>query len=209
MNVNITLVLIFLVIHNSFTQEKQIETQSVLLDDLVLFIADNYSLSDSETDDDIETETKNITFLIETPRRNPSQEDVISLKQSFRFLSKRLSESDRVSIVAYSGMNGLVLAQTSPRDIKKILYTLDNFDAQIDKECRDGIAYAYEYADKNHQEFATNAVVMIRNPNPAGYASANQATNFIQEDNKPKKSGSAIIIAAITLLPEIISVIKD
>jgi len=202
-----TILLFLLMTSHSYSQGKKIQTKSVLLDDFVSFIAENYSLSNLDEDED--DETNNITFLIETLRRNPSQEDIISLKQSFRFLSKRLSESDNVSIVAYSSINGLVLAKTSPRNIKKILYALDNFNAQIDKECHDGITYAYEYAENIYEGVSNNTVVMIRNPNPKGYAPSNLTTNTMQEENKPKKAGSAIILTAITLLPEIISVIKD
>lgn len=208
-----TILLFVFVMHNSLAQEKNIETKSVLLDDFISFIAENYSLSeydDDEEDEDV-IEARNITFLIETPRRRQSQEDIMSLKQSFRFLSKRLSETDNISIVAYSGLNGLVLPKTSSKSIKKVLYALDNFKAQIDKECQDGITYAYEYANKIHEDLADNSVVMVRNPNPnpVDYVSTNTTTSIVEDSNKPKKNGGAIILTAITLLPEIIAVIKD
>ena len=52
---------------------------------------------------------------------------------------------------------------------------------------------------------------MVRNPNPStdSYMSTNMTSNFTQEESKPKKNGGAIILTAITLLPEIIAVIKD
>ncbi|WP_250436802.1 vWA domain-containing protein [Hanstruepera flava] len=209
----ITILLVAFTIHTSLSQEKSIETKSVLLNDFVSFIAENYSISniEEETDEDEEVKPKSITFLIETPRRNLSHEDIISLKQSFRFLSKRLSETDNISIVAYSGINGLVLAKTSPKSIKEILYALDNFKRQIDKECQDGITYAYEYANKTHDDLAENYVVMVRNPNPnyKNYKSVNSTSNLTQDEPNSKKNGGAIILTAITLLPEIIAVIKD
>lgn len=208
-----TILLVVMALQNGLAQEKKIETKSVLLDDFISFIAENYSQQTNDEDNEsVEVfESKNITFLIETPRRNPSQEDIISLKQSFRFLSKRLSETDNISIVAYSGMNGLVLAKTSPKSLKKILHALDNFKAQIDKECRDGIAYAYEYVDKIHEDLAYNTVVMVRNPNPSplSYVSTNTTSNVVEDSPKSKKNGGTIILTAITLLPEIIAVIKD
>ena len=194
-----TILLFVFVIQNGLSQEKQIDTKSVILDDFVSFIAENYSLSKNDDEDKTEEEEEedinNITFLIETTRKNPSQEDIISLKQSFRFLSKRLSDTDNISIVAYSGMNGLVLAKTSAKNIKKVLNALDNFKAQIDKECRDGIAYASEYANKTHDDLATNTVVMVRNPNPStdSYTSTNMTSNFTQEESKPKKSSNTIM----------------
>ena len=209
-----TLLLFVFIINSSLAQEKNLETKSVLLEDLISFIAKNYSLEDENTEEDIDNEEilfRNITFLIEAPRRRMSQEDIISLKQSFRFLSKRLSESDNISIVAYSGLNGLVLPKTSSKSIKKVLYALDNFKAQIDKECEDGITYAYEYANKIHEDLAHNYVVMVRNPNPnpISYVSTTEATNTVDMNNNTKKNNGAIILTAITLLPEIIAVIKD
>ena len=209
-----TLLLFVFVINSSLAQEKNLETKSVLLEDLISFIAKNYSLEDENTEEDIDNEEilfRNITFLIEAPRRRMSQEDIISLKQSFRFLSKRLSESDNISIVAYSGLNGLVLPKTSSKSIKKVLYALDNFKAQIDKECEDGITYAYEYANKIHEDLAHNYVVMVRNPipNPISSVSTTEATNTVDMNNNTKKNNGAIILTAITLLPEIIAVIKD
>lgn len=209
-----TLLLFVFIINSSLAQEKNLETKSVLLEDLISFIAKNYSLEDENTEEDIDNEEilfRNITFLIEAPRRRMSQEDIISLKQSFRFLSKRLSESDNISIVAYSGLNGLVLPKTSSKSIKKVLYALDNFKAQIDKECEDGITYAYEYANKIHEDLAHNYVVMVRNPipNPISSVSTTEATNTVDMNNNTKKNNGAIILTAITLLPEIIAVIKD
>ena len=207
---------------NSFGQEKTIETKSLLLDDFISFIADNYSASnqvinvdelndddDDDDDDEIIRENKNLTFLIESSRNNPSQEDITSLKQSFKFLSKRLSENDNISIVAYSGLNGLVLEKTNPKNLKKILNALDDFKAQIDKECKDGISYAYEYANKSHDEVADNVIVMLRNPKPTNYTTTDILTTSSNQDNKVKRSGGAIILTAITLLPELIAVIKN
>ena len=103
------------------------------------------------------------------------------------------------------------MPKTSSKSIKKVLYALDNFKAQIDKECEDGITYAYEYADKIYEELANNYVVMVRNPNPnpINYVSTNETSNTVNKVNNAKKNNGAIILTAITLLPEIIAVIKD
>lgn len=198
-----------------FTQEQQVETKSVLLDDFISFIAENYELpsmkseEDLDEEEDVELIPHNIVFLIETTNKNPSQEDIISLKQAFRFLAKRLSKNDHVSIIAYSGMNGLVLDKTDPTDTKKTLYALDDIKGQIDKSCRDGIAFAYEYLKKSFESDSNNSVVMIRNPNAANQHYKSSATSMSQDNIKPKGNGTAIVLTAITLLPELIAVIKD
>ena len=68
----------------------------------------------------------------------------------------------------------------------------------------DGIALAYEFANENFMEDAVNTVIMIRNPNAA---TIEQAT--VQNTKAPKVKNNVVLITAMALLPEIISVIKD
>ena len=71
-----TLLLFVFVINSSLAQEKNLETKSVLLEDLISFIAKSYSLENENTEEDIDNDkvvSKNITFLIETPKRRLSQ----------------------------------------------------------------------------------------------------------------------------------------
>ncbi|PNQ72916.1 hypothetical protein C1T31_09420 [Hanstruepera neustonica] len=213
---SLTIILVISLFHlKGYTQEQQVETKSVLLDDFISFIAENYELpsmkseEDLDEEEDVEPIPHNIVFLIETTNKNPSQEDIILLKQAFRFLAKRLSKNDHVSIIAYSGMNGLVLDKTDPTDTKKTLYALDDIKGQIDKSCRDGIAFAYEYVKKAFESDSNNSVVMIRNPNAANQHYKSSVTSVSQDNIKPKGNGTAIVLTAITLLPELIAVIKD
>lgn len=200
---------------NGFAQDQQIETQSVLLDDFVSFIAENYKIPDINSEEDLEEEetaepiSQNIVFLIETTKRNPSQEDIISLKQAFRFLSKRLTDVDKISIVAYSGLNGLVLEKTAATETKKTLHALNDIKGQIDKSCRDGIAFAYELMNKSIEPEYRNSVVMIRNPEAANQSYNTSVATTSQDSIKSKGNGTAIVLTAITLLPELIAVIKD
>ena len=47
-----TLLLFVFIINSSLAQEKNLETKSVLLGDLISFIAKNYSLEDENTEED-------------------------------------------------------------------------------------------------------------------------------------------------------------
>ena len=201
-----TMVFLF-VLTNNFAQQKNIETKSVLLDDFISFIADNYSASNP---DSIEApnKTNNLVFLIESNRNNPSREAIISLKQSFRFLSKRLSDDDQISLIAYSGLNGLFLNQSSPKQLKKILNALDDIKSNVEKDCDDGISFGYEYCSEIYDPSANNVVIMIRNPNASNYTENDISTTQIHQENKVKKGG-AIVLTAISLLPELIAVIKN
>lgn len=194
----IALVLFFSITIHS--QEKNIETESVKLDNLISFIIENYSI---QTDS---TETKNITFLIETYADSFNTEDSVILKQALRLLSKRVTEEDRISIVSYSNFSGIVLNQAEANNLKKLLYAIEHPKSSVKTFEEDGIELAYNFAKENFIEDAKNSVVMIRIPNRAQEVSEAKAQD---SDKKVKKKSNAVVLTAIALLPEIISVIKD
>ncbi|WP_028871222.1 hypothetical protein [Psychroserpens burtonensis] len=117
-------------------------------------------------------------------------------------ISKRLSEDDSITIISYSGINGVVLEKTSPKALKKIMHALENYKSSIKELHSDGIQLAYTYAQENFEEDTSSTVVMIRNPKAS-------SASYIQNAEAPKKKSNTILITAIGLLPEIISLIKD
>jgi len=187
----------FTVTHSK-SQEKNIETQSVSIENLIGFIVEHYKLNVEEA-----SEAKNITFLIQASEYN-SIEDAVILKQAFKLLSKRLTEDDVISIVTYSGINGIALNQCPSKDLKKILYVINNLKESIKEFHEDGIELAYTHAKENFIDDAVNSVVMIRNPN----AKRTNVSNAV-ETKTNKKKNNAIMLTAIALLPELIAVIKD
>jgi hypothetical protein len=197
----ITLILTAFLATTSIAQEMNIETKSVALDNLITFIVENYSVKSEDT----ESDQQNISFLIQVPETNLSIEDNVILKQAFKLLSNRLTEGDLISIITYSGFNGLALKQVEPNDIKKILHTINNFKSSIKEFHQDGIELAYKYAKENFDEEAINSVVMVRNPN---ISSESENTSLLPV--KPqKKNNNAVLITAISLLPELLAIIKN
>lgn len=194
----ITFALICLLSYFANAQEMAIETKSVAIENVISYVIENIDRSAEKESLSI----KNMTFLIQSSPNGLSMEDKIILKQAFKLVSKRLSEDDNISIIAYSGINGVTLKKTSPKDLKKIMYSIENFKSSIKELHADGIELAYAYAKENFEEDATNTVVMIRNPNAA-------TTITTQNTAAPKMKNNTILITAIALLPEIISVIKD
>ncbi|HMC01694.1 MAG TPA: hypothetical protein VKN14_11730 [Flavobacteriaceae bacterium] len=183
-----------------FTQEKNIETQSVSIENLIPFIAENYSKNTNSL--------QNITFLIQTGSAGISNDDKVILKQAFKLLSKRLTEDDVISIITYAGLNGVALKQKSAKEIKAILHTINDFKSNIKEFHNDGLELAYVYAEENFNEEAINTIIMVRNPNiMANQSQYNSSAQTLSETKKPKNN--AVILTAITLLPEIISIIKD
>ena len=138
---------LFLTVINA--QETTLTTKSLKLDNLISFVADNFPLqseNNNEDDEDYEEEqiqlNYQVTFLLETTTSNFSDEDEIILKQAFKFLSNRLSKEDKLSIVVYSGQNGLLLDNQSPKSLKKILHALSDVKKNIIEEYDDGIEVA-------------------------------------------------------------------
>jgi hypothetical protein len=194
----ITLVLVCLFLYVSNAQDMAIETKSVSIENVISYVIENMS-QNSEQDS---LSPKNITFLIQSAPNGLAIEDKVILKQTFKLISKRLSEEDSITIISYSGINGVVLEKTSPKALKKIMYALENYKSSIKVLHSDGIQLAYTYAQENFEEDTSSTVVMIRNPKAS-------STSYIQNAEAPKKKSNMVLITAIGLLPEIISLIKD
>lgn len=197
----ITIILTAFVAMMSIAQEQNIETKSVSLENLITFIVENYTIKT----DDIDTDLQNISFLIQVPEGNLSIEDEVILKQAFKLLSKRLTDDDLISIITYSGFNGVALKQTEPNNMKRILYTINNFKSSIKEFHQDGIELAYEYAKENFDEEAINSVVMVRNPNISPNANGTTSLTALPK----QKKNNAVLITAISLLPELLAIIKN
>jgi hypothetical protein len=200
MNISTILSVAFFLVNLCHAQEKNIETESVSIENFISFIVRNY---DTKKDDRTPI---NITFLLQVSEQGYSIEDEVILKQAFKLLSNRLNEDDTISLISYSGLNGIALKQCSVKELKQILYTLDNFKTCIEEFHKDGIELGYAYAKENFVDEAVNSVVMIRNPNSTNNSSFYKAQLTVEPK---KKKNNAVILMAITLLPEIISVLKD
>ena len=198
-----TCILLAFVTLSSIAQEKNIITKSVSLDNLITYIVENYAMQAEDT----EAYFQNINFLIQVPETNLSIEDKVILKQAFKLLSKRLTENDVISIITYSGINGIALEHTKPRDLKKILHTINSFKSSIKELYPDGIELAYNYAEENFDEEAVNTVVMIRNSNISDQNYNTTTLLTAQPQQKPRNN--AVLLTAITLLPELIAIIKN
>ena len=199
----ITIILSAFVITTSISQEKNIETKSVEIDNLISFVVQNYFAPKVNS----ELEMQNITFLIQVPETDLSIENQVVLKQAFKLLSTRLTENDFISIVTYSGFNGIALKQTEPKDLKRILYSLNNLKSSVKEFHNDGIELAYNYAKNNFKDKAINTVVMVRNPNLIN--DNNTSSSTIATKPIKKKNSGAVLITALSLLPELIAVIKN
>jgi len=194
----ITSFFLLFVIAQVQSQEKNILTKTVHIEELIPFVVNNFM---KETTAE---KYRNITFLIPITNLNAVDETNIILKQAFRLLSRRLNDDDRITLVAYSAINGEVLKSTSPKKLKKILYALDNVNASISHLYEDGIQLGYDIANANFNKNAVNSVVLIRS---SAKVNINSLTN---QQIKPKKvRNNIVLLTLLGLAPEIISLLKD
>ncbi|WP_299114199.1 hypothetical protein [uncultured Winogradskyella sp.] len=192
-------ILFFTVQLNS--QERRVETESVTLENLFTFIVDHFEEDGNP---------QNISFLLKTHQGDFSDEDKFVLKQTFKLLSKRLSEDDYISIATYNNYSGIALKKTSPKELKKILYTVEYPKESIKAFAKDGIELVYQYANEIYEEDYDNKVIMIRLPERK--TSINSIQNSVTANITPSKqkgNGAAVVLSALALLPEIIQVIKN
>ncbi len=189
--------LVFVLLITAFiqAQEKNIKTQSVDIDNLISYVVENYKSKKSS-----EVTPKNIVLLIQF-NNDFSEEKKIILKQSLKLMSSRLSENDKISILTYSGINGVVMKQTNATKIKKILKSVIDFNESIKEMHKDGIDFAYKYANDHFDEDAINSIIMVRNSNPTPIAANSKQGK--------KKRNNIFLLTAISLLPEVLSVIKN
>jgi hypothetical protein len=173
-------------------QNQNIETHSIATEDLITYIAENYNTTNAAT--------YNFTFLIQTPKRGHRMQEKIVLKQAFNFLSKRLQGAHKCSLLTYSGLNGVALEQVDLKDSTIILDAVDHLKTLVKITKTDGIGLAYNFANTHYNENATNRVVIIRMPEDTTY----QTTRTEANSSNTKKG---VVLTAITILPELISIL--
>ncbi|MDT0559428.1 hypothetical protein RM697_12255 [Ichthyenterobacterium sp. W332] len=182
-------------------QENYIKTNSVSIDDFISYIVDAYPTSEEEQD------PRHINFLLQVGKRGFNAEDQVIMKQAFKILSDRLEPDDLITLTVYSKLNGLVLAQENPKDIKTILHAIHTIESTLKETHADGISLAYDYMKEHYSENIEPSVVMVRNSN---VFASNYTINSAVDVKTPKKNESnAVVLTAIALLPELISVIKN
>ncbi len=203
----ICLILTFVMIQVS--AQEEVSTTVIKLKDLITHAADAYP----------NEEPQQIYLLIETDVTGVSSDNRFFLEQGVQLLLKRLQPEDKVAIGTYGGSNSTIVSYTEASNSTHILqelqkiYTIENQDAD-----KDGIDVAYQFAKNYFVEGSENKVIMMRNDQISSQAitanaSKSKKTKKTREERKeagqPYKLGGAIAITALSILPEVLEVIKD
>jgi Ca-activated chloride channel homolog len=102
----------------------------------------------------------NLTLLIDV---SGSMEDANKLPlalRSFRMLAEQMDGRDKLAIVVYAGAAGAVLEPTSGEDRGRILAALNRLKAGGSTAGGEGLALAYELAERNANPEAINRVIL-------------------------------------------------
>jgi len=186
-------------------QKNDISTFSVSIEDFINFVAENYEQQNEDEEND---KDRNIVFLIQVANNTLATEDLVILKQGFKLISERLNDDNSISILTYFGYNGIVLEDTLPSEIKTINAALKNPRDRIAEFHDDGIELAYSYINDNAIEDVENSIVIIRNKKASDPNVASLTAKEIKKIKRKKKKKDMLKVA-VSVLPEIIAILKN
>ncbi len=128
---------------------------------------------------------RNLVFLIDTSGSMQAENKLPLLKQSLALLVQTLRPEDRISIVAYAGSAGLVLAPTSGSDRPAILAALEQLQSGGGTNGSAGIQLAYEVAAKYARAGGVNRVILCTDGDyNLGVTSAGDLTRLIEAERE-------------------------
>jgi len=191
--------------------QEDVSTTVIKVKDLITHAADSYP----------NEEPQQIYLLIETGASGVSSDHRFFLEQGIQLLLKRLQPEDKIAIGTYGGSNKTIVSYTEASNASHILTELQKIYTITDQDAgNDGIDMAYQFAKSYYVEASENKVIMMRNEQVVGNTMIAKATE--EKENKHKKTreerkeagqsyklGGAIAITALSILPEVLEIIKD
>ncbi len=124
----------------------------------------------------------NLVFLIDTSGSMYSADKLPLAIKALNVLIDRLRPQDHVSIVAYAGSAGAVLAPTSGRDRLRMRCALGALQAGGSTAGGQGLALAYSLAQQNFQAGAVNRVILMTDGDfNVGVADPSRLKDFVAE----------------------------
>lgn len=102
----------------------------------------------------------NLTFLVDVSGSMDSHNKLPLLKKTMRLYAQQMRPQDHLSIVAYAGAAGEVLAPTSGKDKIKIGKAIGKLNAGGSTAGGQGIELAYSLAEKNLNNKSINRIIL-------------------------------------------------
>ena len=146
------------------------------------------------------------------------------LQQGIRLLANRMQENDQISIVGYGDLNGVLLQQASPSvalaEIESLLLPA-RLSQLLDTS---GVNTAYDLATLDQNSASETHLLLVSYDYPQVVTQNNSiTTRNVQSlhtqsqhvntapaaQREGSNTGAAILLTAISVLPEVIRIIKD
>ncbi|MEZ4936280.1 MAG: von Willebrand factor type A domain-containing protein [Crocinitomicaceae bacterium] len=104
--------------------------------------------------------SSNLVFLIDVSGSMTAENKLPLLKQALSHLVENLDKEDRIAIVVYAGVSGLVLESTACSNQSKILKAINNLVPGGSTNGAAGIELAYKIAEEEFIEGGNNRVIL-------------------------------------------------
>ena len=149
----------------------------------------------AEVPPEAELGSSNLVFLVDSSGSMAGENKLPLLKKSLLMLSRQLSESDSISIVAYAGSAGLVLPPVSAADTAAIEAAFDGLEAGGSTAGGAGIELAYKVAAENFVENGNNRVILATDGDfNIGQSSEAELTGLIE---RKRDAGIALTVLGL------------
>ncbi len=123
-----------------------------------------------------------LTFLVDTSGSMSSSDKLGLVQSSLKTLTSELEDGDTVSIAAYAGSAGLVLAPTPMSEKADILRAIDRLRSGGSTAMGQGIQLAYAQAERSFHEGAVNRVIICSDGDAnVGPTSHQELSTFVRE----------------------------
>ena len=187
---------------------QEVQTNVLKTPDLITYVAENYPASDAQQ----------VVLVIETDTEKMSTDQRFFLEQGLKLLLKRMQEDDKIAFATYGYDNQIIMDFTAVDQVGFILDKLASLSKDRNAiKNKDGIDMGYQFVSNNYDEERENMVLLLRNDKVDNYYTEEEKA-LSETSKKPKKEktvashpkiGGAIALTALTILPEILEVIKD
>lgn len=210
-----TAVLIITVLFQTLLLEAQnkVVTETTTIENFISFTSE-YPINEKE---------QHIYIALQLPRNSLTQENLFQLEYGLNLLGKKLTQESSISLGTYGSYGSILLPKTRIEDLEDaniknlILSKLPTLT-----QSQDGINLAYTQANITNESGIETTVLLLRNATnhtnqknssnttvPAVVAtSTEQPKEPVKAVSNPK-IGGAIALTALTILPEILEIIKD
>jgi len=201
--------LLILTITTTIAQnEIEIHTKSLKIENFIDYVAAQ----------EITPTERRIYLALEIGPNGLQAEERFYIEQGIKLLSKRVTENSLIAIGTYGSNSTIILPYSALNTIKDISSLIANAHKTKNQSVSDGIDLAYETADLQAKEGIDNTVLILRNNNTKTALVTTKIETSTQAEEKPReqvttgnqtKIGGAIALTALTILPEILEIIKN